>query len=173
MQCEVCRHVSPAPVTDPWHFKLDAFILEGLREHSMLSYIWCLNRLAEQANTSFFFLEPHELFYEAESADNRNADAEIDLLTVSDAVVRLCEVKASSRAIDIQKFADVAKRLRPDIATLAIMEGRSPALSAKHSELQAALNGTGIAGELIYLEDQDINPSPILPNGRQLAVRVL
>jgi len=149
MKCEVCSHTAPAPVTDPWHFKLDAFILEGLREHSMLSYLWCLHGLAEEARVSFFFLEPHELFYTEEAADKRKPDAEIDMLTVGDGVVRLCEIKAANRGLDIAKFAAVAKRIRPNIATLAVMEPRSSALSAKLSELETALGGTGIAAELI------------------------
>ena len=172
MECEVCSHISPAPVTDPWHFKLDAFIREGLREHSMLSYVWCLHRLAEEARVSFFFLEPHELFYTPESADKRRADAEIDLLTVADGVVRLCEIKAANRDLDIEKFAKVAKRVRPDVATLAVMEPNSSGLSAKLSELETALRGTNIASELVYLQDQDIDPSPMLPNGRQVSVRL-
>jgi hypothetical protein len=158
MECEVCSHVIPAPVTGPWHFKLDAFILEGLREHSMLSYVWCLRRLEEIAAASFFFLEPHELFYTSESADKRIADAEIDLITVADGVVRLCEIKAANRVLDIDKFANVAKRVRPDIATLAVMEPISSALSAKLSQLESALSGTNIAAELIHLHDQDIRP---------------
>ena len=110
MRCGVCSHVDPAPVTAPWHFKLDTFILEGLREHSMLSYVWCLDRLARFAQVSFFFLEPHELFYTSESADDRKADAEFDLLTVTKGIVRLCEIKSSKRDLDIAKFAEVAKR---------------------------------------------------------------
>jgi len=173
MKCEVCNQTAPAPVTDPWHFKLDAFILEGLREHSMLSYVWCLNRLAEEARVSFFFLEPHELFYTEEAAGKRKPDAEIDLLTVGDGVVRLCEIKAVNRGLDIEKLAAVAKRIRPSIATVAVMEPRSSALLARLSELETALGGTGIAAELICLQDQDIDPSPILANGRQFSVRLL
>jgi hypothetical protein len=127
MKCEVCNHSVPAPITDPWHFKLDGFILEGLREHSLLSYLWCLRRLAGEARISFLFLEPQELFYTEQSVDKRKLpDAEIDLLTVGDGVVRLCEIKAAHKGIDIQKFAVVAKRIRPNMATLAV--STSPAM---------------------------------------------
>ena len=173
MTCEVCRHTAPAPVNDPWHFKLDAFILEGLREHSMLSYLWCLHRLAGKAQVSFYFLEPYELFYSEETANKRKSDAEIDLLAVGDGIVRLCEIKAASRGIDIEKLATVAKRIRPNIATLAVMEPPSSYLSAKLSELETALGGTGIASELIYLRQQDVEPSPILPTGRRFRVQLL
>ena len=143
------------------------------REHSMLSYLWCLHRVAEETRVSFFFLEPHELFYTEEAADKRKPDAEIDMLTVVDGVVRLCEIKASDRGIDIEKFAAVAKRIRPNYATLAVMEPQSLALSAKLSELESALGGTGIEGELICLQKNDIDPSPLLPNGRHFSVKLL
>jgi hypothetical protein len=172
MTCEVCNHVNSAPVTDPWHFKLDAYILQGLREHSMLSYVWCLRRLAERARESFLFLEPQELFYTSESADRRQPDAEIDLLTVADGIVSLCEIKASSRDTNIKKFTDVAKRLRPDIAVMAVMESNSSALSRRLSELTEALSGTGITAELIHLEDRDIDSSPTLPDERRVSVKL-
>ena len=139
----------------------------------MLSYLWCLRRVAEEARVSFFFLEPHELFYSEEAADKRKSDAEIDMLAVGDGVVRLCEIKAANRGPDIEKFAAVAKRIRPNIATLAVMEPHTPSLAEKLSELETALGGTGIAVELICLQDQDIDPSPMLPNGRQFSVRLL
>jgi hypothetical protein len=77
-----------------------------------------------------------------------------------------------NRGLNIEKFAAVAKRIRPNIATLAVMEPCSSALSAKLAELETALGGNGIAAELICLQDQDIDPSPILPNGRQFSVRL-
>ena len=138
----------------------------------MLSYVWCLRRLAERARESFLFLEPQELFYTSESADRRQPDAEIDLLTVADGIVSLCEIKASSRDTNIKKFTDVAKRLRPDIAVMAVMESNSSALSRRLSELTEALSGTGITAELIHLEDRDIDSSPTLPDERRVSVKL-
>lgn len=169
--CDVCGAKRAAPVADPWHFRLNGFVLEGLREHGLLASMWCLDRFSERAE-SFFYLEPHELFFSEASADQGKPDAELDLVVVSDGVVRLCEAKSSNRAIDIPKLADLALRLRPDIVTLAVMETRSNALEQRLGELQNLLKGSNIAGELITLEPNDIEDSPTLPTGTSMQVRL-
>jgi hypothetical protein len=171
--CEVCGRNEPAPVAESWHFRINGFVLEGLREHGLLPAIWCLAKCAEHANASFFYLEPHELFFTEESAGRGKPDAELDLLIVSDGVVRLVEAKSSGQGIEIAKTAELAKRLRPDLVTLAVMETRSPALTQKLSALQQQLAGTDIAADLMTLEPSDTEESPMLPTGMSYRVRVL
>jgi hypothetical protein len=173
MVCEVCGKAEPAPVADSWHFRLNQFILEGFREHGLLPSIWCLGKHAELARTSFFYLDPHELFFTAESVETGNPDAELDLLIVSDGVVRLVEAKASGNGINISKLVELAKRIRPDVVTLAVMEVQSPALTAKLGEIRGHLAGSGISAELMTLESDDIDNSQTLPTGTSYRVRML
>jgi hypothetical protein len=173
MVCEVCGRNEPAPVADSWHFRMNGFVLEGLREHGLLPVIWCLARCAERANASFFYLAPHELFFTPESADKGEPDAELDLLIVADGVVRLVEAKASGQGIEIEKTAELAKRLRPNVVTLAVMEATSPTLMRRLSELQQQLNSSDITADLMTLEPRDIEESPILPTGTSYRVRLL
>jgi hypothetical protein len=163
MVCEVCGRNEPAPVVDSWHFKLNGFVLEGLREHGLLPAIWSLAKCAERADASFFYLEPHELFFTKEGVEKGIADAELDLLVVSDSLVRLIEAKGSRRGLDIANTAELAKRLRPDVVTLAVMEPSSHALTAKRSELEQELTGSDIAVGLMTLDPNDI--APLLPTG--------
>lgn len=172
MVCEVCGRHEPAPVADSWHFKLNGFVLEGLREHGLLPTVWSLAKCAERANTSFFYLDPHELFFIGESARKPKPDAELDLLIVSDGRVRLIEAKMSGRGIEVAKTADLAKRLRPDLVTLAVMEPRSPGLAQKLNDLQQQLAGSDIAADLMTLDPGDIDDSPTLPTGTSVRVRL-
>ncbi len=173
MVCEVCGKSEPAPVADSWHFRMNGFVLEGLREHGLLPAIWCLAKYAERADTSFFYLDPHELFYTVESADKGEPNAELDLLIVSDGVTRLVEAKASGQGINIAKTAELAQRLRPDVVTLAVMEAGTPALTAKVTELQQRLAGSDIAADLMTLAPGDIDDAPILPTGTSYRIRLL
>ena len=172
MTCEVCGAEEPAPVASPWHFKLNSFVLDGLRAHGLLAYLWCLSRLSDEAQGCFFFLEPHELFFIPAHADEGRPDAEIDLIVIVDTVVRLCEVKTSNQNIELEKFADLARRLRPNIATLAIMESQSAGTDRRLEELRRLLEGSGIEAEVMTLEDRDIEASPTLPEGRSQMVRL-
>jgi hypothetical protein len=50
-------------------------------------------------------------------------------------------------------LVEVAKRLRPDVVTLAVMDGPTGRLTAKMEELKEALAGTEIETELLTLLD--------------------
>ena len=104
------------------------------------------------------------MLFTKESANKGKPDAELDLLIASDCVVRLVEAKASGQGIEIAKTAELAKRLRPDLVTLAVMEARSPALMQKLSELQQRVAGADIAADLMTLEPGDIEEFAYAPN---------
>jgi hypothetical protein len=169
----VCGRNQPAPVADSWHFRLNGFVLDGMREHGLLPDVWCLAKCAERANASFFFLEPHELFFTESSVQNGKPDAELDLLIVADGVARLCEAKTSGQGIDIEKLAALAKHIRPDVVTLAVMEPRSETLTQRLTQLQQALAGSDIAADLMTLDEHDVDASPTLPTGTSYRVRLL
>jgi hypothetical protein len=90
-----------------------------------------------------------------------------------DGRVRLCEAKSSSRKIDLPKLADLARRLRPDIVTLAVMEEASNGLEQKLFKLQELVNDPSIKAELMTLAKDDIDDSPILPTGKSVRLRLI
>jgi hypothetical protein len=171
--CEVCGQTESPPVVGPWHFKMNGFILEGIREHGLLPLIWCLSKLADNARDSFFYLDPHEIFFTAEAADQDRPDAELDLLVVSDGIIRMCETKASGRDIDVGKVVTLAKKLQPHLVTVAVMEPESHALSAKVAELQKELSYSDIKAELVTLKPGDIDRSPMLPMGTTFRMLIM
>ena len=173
MVCEVCAATRPAPVAEPWHFRLNGFVLEGLREHGLLASLWCLSNCAREAQSSFFFLESQNLFFSERSADAGEPDAEIDLLVVADGVVRLCETKSSGLGINITKLAALALRIRPDVVTLAVMEPTTRSLQAKAEALRTALADANIGVDLMTLQDGQIENSTHLPSGTSFWVSAL
>jgi hypothetical protein len=80
---------------------------------------------------------------------------------------------ASGQGINIAKTEELAKRLRPDVVTPAVMETGSPALMAKVTELQQQFAGTDIAADLMTLQPGDIDDSPVLPTGTSYQMRLL
>ena len=85
----------------------------------------------------------------------------------------MVEAKASGRDIKIPKTVELAKLLRSDLVTLAVMEENTDALKKKLTELQKQLVGTGISAELMTLWPNDIEDSPLLPTGTSYRVRIL
>jgi hypothetical protein len=56
----------------------------------------------------------------------------------------------------------VAKRLRPDVAVLAIMEPSSQRSTKRLEELKRGLSGSGIDCELITVRSDDLEDKPYL-----------
>ena len=134
LACEVCKKSVQAPVDIHWMFRANEFLIESLRDHSVLSIVWLLSVLCKRSRRSLIFVEPMCLGYTYESY---TPDAEVDLLAISDGEALLCEAKSSwvgLRPADILNFVELAKRLRPDSVLLAVME---PGIRLE-AELEAA-----------------------------------
>src|SRR5439155_23538499 len=107
---------APAPIGVRWLFRASEFLIESLRDHSVLSLVWALSALRERARHSLIFVEPMWFGFTRESA---SPNAEADLLVILDGRAMLCEVKSSwhgLRPTHITDFVALARRLRPDIA---------------------------------------------------------
>jgi hypothetical protein len=58
LSCEVCKQPTQAPVAIRWLFRPNEFLIESLRDHSVLSLVWVLSTLREQSRYSLMFIEP-------------------------------------------------------------------------------------------------------------------
>lgn len=151
LACEVCKQPTQAPVNISWLFRPNEFLIESLRDHSVLSLVWALLALSMRSRRSLIFVEPTQFGFSPESED---PDAEADLLVLLDGKAILCEVKASWRTLRPTHIVDLvalARRLRPDTALLAVMESRPPELAADIAVATAQLAAEGIEFELLTL----------------------
>jgi hypothetical protein len=151
LTCSICGSKERAPVAEPWSFRLNGFLQDALREHGLLALVWCLVELERQARETFFYLGPHNLWKDYPDNKGMPPSHEADLICVVDGLVHLCEVKSSGRDIAISSLVEVAKRLRPDIVTLAVMEEETPRLLAKVKDLETAIADPSIRVELLTL----------------------
>src|ERR1700730_2483123 len=90
--CEVCKESVQAPVNIRWLFRPNEFLVESLRDHSVLSLVWVLSALCKRSLRSLIFVEPMWCGFTGESV---SPDAEADLLVILDGQAMLCEVKSS------------------------------------------------------------------------------
>lgn len=161
LSCEVCKHSIQAPVNIRWLFRSNEFLIETLRDHSVLSLIWVLSALCARSRRSLIFVEPTLFSFTRES---EAPDAEADLLVLLDGRVMLCEVKSSwhsLRLAHITDFVALASRLRPDIAMLAVMEaGSGPTVDLAAAKTKLA--GEGITFELLTPEAYEVLDDPYL-----------
>ena len=146
--CSICKKPEDAPINLKWLFRPNQFLLQSLRDHSVLSLVWTLVALRDRSRSSFLFVEPTWFYFDP---DGNRPDAEADLLVVVDGRAMVCEVKASwaiIRTSDISDLVALAKRLRPDTALLAVMDNGirlEGEIAAAKSELMAV----GINFELL------------------------
>ena len=161
LRCEVCATADEAPVDVRWRFRPNEFLIESLRDHSVLSLIWVLAELRSRARMSFLYCPPMVFG----DAHEQGPVAEADLLVVHDGKAIVCEVKSSwqvLRLADIDKLVAIAKRLRPDEALLAVMgAGSGPTEALQKAELDLA--EAGIRFRLMTLAPSALRDDPYLP----------
>jgi hypothetical protein len=159
--CEVCKQPTQTPVDIQWLFRSNEFLIESLRDHSVLSLIWVLSAFCQRARRSLIFVEPTWFGFASEST---KPDAEADLLVVLDGQAMLCEVKSSwhsLRLVHITDFVALAIRLRPDTAILAVMEN-GPGPAGDIAAAQAQLAAEGIKFELLTADAYMVPDDPYL-----------
>ncbi len=161
LSCTICRHETDAPITFDWLFRPSSFVIEALRDHSTLSLLWALNSLGNEGRNAFIYAGPTWFWYDNR---DRGADAEADLLIVADQTTIVAEVKsswASVRSVDIAALGAVAKRLRPDVALLAVMDtGRKH--EAKLDQLTTELGELEIKLRVMTLDTNPVEDEPYL-----------
>ena len=153
--CAVCKASTTLPVDLAWMFRPNAFLIDSLRDHSVLSLVWVLDRLVKTALTSFAYVGPTGFSFDPASD---SLDAEADLLVLRDGQALLCEVKSSwshLRSSDIAKLVSLSKRLRPDIALLAVMDGNTT-LVAEQQAAERELKAVGIEFQVMKF-DRDVD----------------
>jgi hypothetical protein len=95
LNCEVCGAVAEAPVDIQWRFRPNRFLIESLRDHSVLSLVWVLSTLRDRSRSSFMYAPPMSFGY----IKDHSSSAEADLLVISDGRAIICEVKSSWRLV--------------------------------------------------------------------------
>lgn len=160
--CEVCNHATPAPINIEWLFRPNEFLIESLRDHSILSLVWALSALRQRAQRSFIFVKPTWFGFTEEAT---GPDAEADLLILLDGKALLCEIKSSwhgLRISDIEDLVKLALRLRPDVALLGVMEnGTGPTTKLESARQQ--LSQAGIEFEILQPTEFGPSDEPYLP----------
>jgi hypothetical protein len=165
LSCEVCKQHVQAPVNIPWLFRPNEFLIESLRDRSVLSLVWVLSALFAKSRTSFIFVEPTQFGFSESSMPS----AEADLLVILDGEAIVCEVKSSwhgLRPSDVKAFVDLARRLRPDIALLAVME-TGEGLKAELDTARAQLESEQIKFELLTPDRYQLQDRPYLTFGEE------
>jgi hypothetical protein len=161
MACGVCKKTEFAPVNIRWLFRANEFLIESLRDHSVLSLVWALSALRHRARRSFVFVEPTWFGFDEQA---ETADAEADLLALIDGQAFLCEVKSSWHSLrpsHIDDLVALAQRVRPDTALLAVMEAGAEHV-AKLDAARARLAEVGIKLELLTLDGHSVNDDSYL-----------
>jgi hypothetical protein len=154
LSCEICNKSVSTPIDIQWLFRANEFLIESLRDHSVLSLVWVLSALSQRSRRSFIFVEPTKFGNDYQSDC---AAAEADLLVLLDGEAVVCEVKSSWTSVrqsHIADFVSLAGRLRPNTALLAVMDtGAGPKTELAGAE--KTLSEQGINFELLTLDKHE------------------
>ncbi|STR23434.1 Uncharacterised protein [Janthinobacterium lividum] len=161
LPCSICKNVTMAPVAMKWQFRPNEFLIESIRDRSVLSVIWALSRLERKAIDSMIFIESMCFGYDSQVT---KSSAEADLLVLIDGRTYLCEIKSSWTGVtprEIDGLVSLALRLRPDVALLAVMEANNSS-KRDFSATKEKLAEANIEFEVMAWEEWDADHTPYL-----------
>jgi hypothetical protein len=164
LECEVCRHTQPAPVSGDWHFRPNPFLLNAYREHGVEAVLFALWQLSERARRSFYFAPSLSLWLAYPKGGPTDPDVEIDAVAVVDGKTYLVE-GTTSAALDkdeIDQLVLAAGRIRPDVVLVACMDEVTDAFTRAVDRLKGALP-SGIEIELLAFNSRMLDDTPYLP----------
>ena len=125
LTCEICRATKSLPADFRWHFHLNDFLAEGLREHGMLGLVWCLGQLQWRAHETFFFAPPLGLYRRRTDNPRPMLAKEVDICCVVDGKFVVGEVKESGREINNalgDELVQLATDVRADKVVIACLD---------------------------------------------------
>lgn len=161
--CEVCGRNTGLPAQFEWSFALNDFFALSVREHGVLALLHTLSILLRDADSSFVFSPPRELFEKYPEDQNDQASCEIDLVCVIDGKLVFGEVKSSDRHFtgkDEATLIELAVKYRPDIVVLSCPENTKRFKSIA----ERVANGIGKTGaKLRVIVPEDEHEAYYLP----------
>jgi hypothetical protein len=162
--CPTCGREEAAPVSRAWDFRLNGFLRDALRLHGVGPLFWALSRMRGVNDRSFWFEGPLDIYLTKEDYERRKTTTDLDLTVIANGTVRMCEIKQSARQLKrVEELADLMKQLRPDIATIAVMEPLTRAIQSTFDRFAASLKGSGVEAELITFDpDRDLRNQAFL-----------
>jgi hypothetical protein len=160
--CNVCRSTISAPVDVNWVFRPNAFLVDSLRDHSVLSLIWTTRIIRNRSRRSFVYVGPTWFGFDENS---EKLDAEADLLIVQDGQCLICEAKSSWQfpKAEIDQFIKLCTRLRPNRALFSVMESGN-GHKEWFADASAELASAGVEFELLTLDTHPLHDDPYLPH---------
>lgn len=141
MKCDVCGSIRAAFVSEEWHFRPNAFLIDAYRFHGAEAVVWALWKLFEEARSSFYFAPSLKLWKDYPSDDNPSWDAEIDAVAILDGQVFAIEATRSKGLTDgeLEKLSLIAERIRPDVMMVACTAKTDSAAQTLHKRLAARM----------------------------------
>lgn len=155
--CDVCATRYLSPIDIEWRYELSEFVHRSLQTHFGLPVLWTLGALQDRMGSGSFWYLPEVDLFESDDSNDKN---EIDILCMLAGEFVAVEVKQSatsflndSEALD--KFVEVAKKLRPDVAMLSFQQycpENEDSAATKARLMEAAAIIRGRIGPWIKLE---------------------
>ncbi len=119
-KCEICEHERQIDVKNlAWEFRLNQRIGNALYKESVISELWTLGKLQDEARESFYYIPQSELY---RNHEDKECDKEIDIVCIQDGNYIIGESKYSASGFNdgvIEKLIDLAKETKPDSVILS------------------------------------------------------
>jgi hypothetical protein len=140
LTCEGCGATIHSPIEPTWRYRLNSLVRNGIALHGCLAVIVALHGLREGARDAFIYAPGLALY---RNSEDENAEAEIDILCISDGQLVCGEVKSSASeftSVELKKLAGVARELKADRVVIFAFQDEMRLMEKFKQELTAMVH---------------------------------
>jgi len=162
VKCKGCGYEYGLKPEQPWYYRLNSLIQEGVSRHYLIPVILSLGQLLNDARTSFIYATSLDLF-NRRSFDKPLGD--LDIVCVQDGKFIIGEVKnicSLFKQEDFDKMERIARKIRPDKVVFSSLEQRpSTTVTQQIVALALKLKSEAIQVEWLSLDSWTFEPKPL------------
>lgn len=145
-ECRGCGHVFNVSPEEPWLYRLNSLVQDGVSQHGLVPVLLTLGQLEDDAQSSFIYSPSLDLYKRSKKSDKHLGD--LDIVCIQDGKFIMGEIKQSSSLFKKSHFDEAlvfAKKIKPATLLFSSFDGVERSLIKDNIQrLNKQLNPLGI-----------------------------
>jgi hypothetical protein len=154
-ECKGCTSKFNIPPEEPWVYRLNSLIQDGINQHGLIPVLLTLGQLRQEARLSFLYSPSLDIFKAYKKNGKHLGD--IDIVCIKDGKLIIGEIKQSSSLFKTKHFEQalmLSKIIRPSVFIFAsLVGGIKPIIEENIKRLTDELKPMGITAQWYKIQE--------------------
>jgi hypothetical protein len=129
-ECRGCGNVFNLPPEQPWFYRLNNLVQDGVSQHGLIPVLLTLGELYDSARSSFIYSTSLDLHQRLKRGKEKHL-GDLDIVCIQDGKFIMGEIKQDSDLFQQKHFKEalkLAKKIKPNVLIFASLDGKNRSL---------------------------------------------